>query len=144
MSYCHTCGAGMANISPYFHPTNAAIMKARVQASSCMPVYCTMETSGYCPLSPNSVDPFGAQIGWQGSLRLAQANFVLETTSVPPNTPCLYIFGVNQTQAPFGNGFRCVGSPVLRLPRSSRSGRRRGRGRSRGSTRSRRRRLSPT
>lgn len=117
MSYCHTCGAGMANISPYFHPTNAAIMKARVQASSCMPVYCTMETSGYCPLSPNSVDPFGAQIGWQGSLRLSQANFVLETTSVPPNTPCLYIFGVNQTQAPFGNGFRCVGSPVLRLPR---------------------------
>jgi hypothetical protein len=42
---------------------------------------------------------------------------MLETTSVPPNTPCMYIFGVNQAQSPFGNGFRCVGSPVLRLPR---------------------------
>jgi hypothetical protein len=117
MSYCHTCGAGMANISPYFHPTTAQIMKARVQASGCMPAYCTMEAIGYCPLSPNSVDPFGAQIGWQGSLRLSQGAFMLETTSVPPNTPCMYIFGPNQTQAPFGNGYRCVASPVLRLPR---------------------------
>ena len=116
MSYCHTCGAGMANIAPRFHPTNAQIMAGRVQASGCMPVHCTMDAANYCALSPNSVDPFGAQMAWQGSLRISQANFTLETVSVPPNTLCMYIFGVNQAQTPFGNGYRCVGSPVLRLP----------------------------
>ena len=70
----------------------------------------------YCSSSPNSVDPFGAIMGWAGSTIRSNNNFTLTTTSVPPNAACLYYFGPNQAFTAFGNGFRCVGSPVTRFP----------------------------
>jgi hypothetical protein len=33
-----------------------------------------------------------------------------------PNQPGLFYYGPNQIQTPFGNGFRCVGGTVGRLP----------------------------
>jgi Metallo-peptidase family M12 len=38
MSYCHGCGAGMANITTWFHPTTAQIIRQEAEAS-CLPPY---------------------------------------------------------------------------------------------------------
>lgn len=70
----------------------------------------------YCSSSPNSVDPFGAIMGWAGTTLISNNNFTLTTASVPPNAACLYYFGPNQAFASFGNGYRCIGSPVSRFP----------------------------
>lgn len=114
MSYCHLCNGGTSNIGLVFHPANASIMRNAAEAS-CIPVLC-QSPANYCPTSPNSYDVFGAVIGYQGSTRIAQNDFVLYTTSVPPNASCLYFYGQNQTLLPFGNGSRCVANPVFRLP----------------------------
>ncbi|MCY2959630.1 MAG: zinc-dependent metalloprotease [Planctomycetota bacterium] len=114
MSYCHTCGNGMSNIAPVFHPANAATMRASIQAS-CLPVLCSAPQN-YCGTAPNSYDPFGANITFYGSNRISQNNLVLATLGVPPNAFGLYFYGQNPSFAPFGNGIRCVGNPVFRLP----------------------------
>lgn len=36
MSYCHGCSGGMTNITTYFHPTAASLMRGRAEAS-CLP-----------------------------------------------------------------------------------------------------------
>lgn len=69
----------------------------------------------YCSTSPNSFDPNGAIMGWSGSTHVADNNFTLIASGVPPNANGLFYYGHNQTLAAFGNGFRCVGSPVFRL-----------------------------
>lgn len=114
MSYCHTCGSGMSNVAPVFHPATAATMRAAVQAS-CLPVLCAAPQT-YCATSPNSYDPFGAYIDWFGSNRIAANDLLLVTTGLPPNAFGLYYYGQNPTSVPFGNGTRCVGNPVFRLP----------------------------
>lgn len=70
----------------------------------------------YCQAAPNSYDIFGATMAYSGSTSIATNNFTLVTNGVPPNAACLYFFGPNQTFAPFGNGYRCVGNPTTRLP----------------------------
>lgn len=72
--------------------------------------------TSYCSTSPNSYDPFGAFIGYAGSTSISSNNFTLITTSVPPSTNGIYYYGHNQTSSTFGNGTRCIGSPVFRLP----------------------------
>lgn len=114
MSYCHGCSGGMNNIQLVFHPQNKSIMRAAAEAS-CIPILCEAP-SNYCPTSPNSYDVFGAVIGYQGSTRISQDDFALYTTSVPPNASCLYFYGQTPTLVPFGNGSRCIASPVFRLP----------------------------
>jgi len=114
MSYCHLCSGGSSNIGLSFHPGNAATMRMEIQWS-CLPVLCTSPLT-YCGTSPNSFDPFGAFIEMFGTNRVSQNNLLLVTTGVPPNSFGLYFYGQNPTFAPFGNGFRCVGSPVFRMP----------------------------
>ncbi len=119
MSYCHLCNGGVANIVPAFHPTTAALMRSRSEAS-CLGVLCHVPVT-YCPFSPNSYDPFGAQMDYWGTPRVSRNDLVLATTSVPPGASALYFYGRNQVQVPFGNGWRCIGSPVFRLPATTAS-----------------------
>lgn len=64
-------------------------------------------TGTYCTGAPNSVG-LGALIGWAGSLSIADDNFVLTATGLPPNTAGLFLYGPDQQQVPFGNGYLCV------------------------------------
>lgn len=68
-----------------------------------------------CFTSPNSVGP-GANIGWFGSYVHADNDFHLLTTGLPPGSSGIYYYGLNETFAAFGNGFRCVSGSVIRLP----------------------------
>ncbi len=69
----------------------------------------------YCSSSPNSVGP-GSFMSWQGSSSIANNNLELIAVGCPPNAAGLFYYGQNAVQTPFGNGFRCIGGSVFRLP----------------------------
>lgn len=69
-----------------------------------------------CFPSPNSADPVGAIMGWSGTQFLSQNNFLLSATGCPPNAAGIFFFGPTEVFVPFGNGFRCVGGSINRLP----------------------------
>jgi hypothetical protein len=68
----------------------------------------------YCEAAPNSVFPEGAQIGWEGSLSVATNEFQVRISRTPA-TFGLFFYGTSATQTPFGDGFLCVASPLVRL-----------------------------
>ena len=56
----------------------------------------------------NDDEPQGARIGACGTASVAADDLVLELTHLPPNKFGLFYMGGGQTQAPFGDGLRCV------------------------------------
>lgn len=72
--------------------------------------------ASYCVAAPNSFDPLGALMNHSGSSSVAANDFALMATGVPPHKSGLFFYGQTQAQVPFGNGWRCVGSPLTRLP----------------------------
>ncbi len=71
--------------------------------------------STYCTSAMNSVGP-GATIGWTGTPNVSTNGMALTAANLPPNKPGLYFYGPNQTSVPFGEGVRCVGGGLSRLP----------------------------
>lgn len=69
----------------------------------------------YCSTSPNSVGP-GATMNHAGSPSISANDLTLIASNCPPNTAGLFYFGSMSTQAPFGNGFRCVAGVTFRIP----------------------------
>ena len=69
----------------------------------------------YCSTSPNSVGP-GALIASSGTTSLANADLVLSVSGCPANQPGLFFYGSERLDLPFGEGRRCVGGTLLRLP----------------------------
>lgn len=72
----------------------------------------------YCSSSANSTGA-AARISGNGSASLARNDLILVATDLPANKPGLFFYGEAQTQSPFGNGLRCVGSGaqgIFRLP----------------------------
>ena len=69
----------------------------------------------YCVNSPNSTGA-PALIFYGGSLSVTANDFQLFCGPVPAFQYGLFIFGANQTEVSFGNGTRCVGSPISRFP----------------------------
>lgn len=70
----------------------------------------------YCFVNPNSADPNGAFMGWNGTQFVSNNNFALEATGMPASTAGIFFFGPSQTIAPFGNGWMCVSGTIYRLP----------------------------
>ena len=68
----------------------------------------------YCVGNPNSVGD-GGHIGSTGSISIADNNFRLSGTGLPPNQPGYFFFGTEQNNLPFGDGVRCIGGDVGRL-----------------------------
>ncbi|MCY2958894.1 MAG: matrixin family metalloprotease [Planctomycetota bacterium] len=68
-----------------------------------------------CFTSPNSVDAVGAVMGYAGTQSIAANNLVLLASGCPPNASGIFYYGSTETFTVFGNGYRCVGSPVFRL-----------------------------
>jgi len=67
----------------------------------------------FCVTSPNTAGA-GARMSAGGTAKLYADNLVLRAQGCPPFTTGLFFHGANTLQAPFGNGFRCVGGNVLR------------------------------
>ena len=80
---------------------------------------CVLPTN-VCSSSPNSVGP-GATMAWAGSTVRAQNNFTIVAAGLPPNAANIFYYGQAQAFTAFGNGWRCVGGSVLRLPVTSAS-----------------------
>jgi len=71
--------------------------------------------SSYCLAAPNSAGP-GALLSAAGSLDIGDDDFRVEATGAVPGGIGLVFYGPNQVQLPFGDGFRCVGGHVYRVP----------------------------
>jgi subtilisin family serine protease len=135
-SFATPFAAGIAALVLSTNPTLASVQVGQVMRNSCMDMgppgqdpsfgyglvnaelalvlACGQPTS-YCVSSPNSVGP-GAVMTSIGSQSLSANDLIVGTMGVPPNTTGLYFFGTAPVQVPFGNGFRCVGGNVIRLP----------------------------
>lgn len=70
--------------------------------------------TSYCTATANSTT-FAASISATGSTSVAQNDFTLSACSVPDQFGVFY-YGQSQENLPFGNGVRCVGGTVVRLP----------------------------
>lgn len=79
-----------------------------------IPDSCECSAVNFCQTSPNTVGA-GAIMDSAGSLSLSANNLVLIAYDAPHNASALYFYGPNETQVPFGNGFRCIGNPITRL-----------------------------
>jgi hypothetical protein len=74
--------------------------------------------SNYCSTMPNSAG-WGATMNYSGTASYTANDLSLECYGAVPNQFGIFYYGPNQILAPFGNGFRCVGSGFLgtfRLP----------------------------
>ncbi len=80
-----------------------------------VPDECECIAASYCQTAMNSVGP-GALISHTGSLSVSLNDTVLLATGLPPSQFGIFHYGPNQLEVPFGNGFRCVGGQVFRLP----------------------------
>ena len=69
--------------------------------------------TSYCPLSPNSIGT-GAQLAAYGSPSVLANDLVISVDGAAAAQPGLLLFGETQIQVPFGQGNRCVGSPLVR------------------------------
>ena len=75
----------------------------------------------YCTALPNSTGA-PAQISASGSASVVQNNLVAQAAPVPSNTSGMFLYGLQPSQTPFGNGIKCIASPIRRLPVTSSSG----------------------
>jgi hypothetical protein len=62
------------------------------------------------------VTPAGADLTVGGTTSVAANDFTLLTSRLPANKAGIYYYGVNSANVPFGNGVRCVGGQIFRLP----------------------------
>lgn len=79
-----------------------------------LPVPCAPPVN-YCVGAVNSTG-FGAQMQVNGTTNLGVNDMALFATGLPPFTAGIFYYGQSEIQAPFGNGFRCVGGTTFRLP----------------------------
>ncbi len=75
----------------------------------------------YCTSLPSSVGPAAvmsaiATPSGPGEASFAANDLVLSASPVPAGSPALFFYGSTQVNAPFGNGIRCVGGTISRLP----------------------------
>ena len=71
---------------------------------------CPIET--YCESAPNSRSEAGASISASGRTNIGLEELRLEAFDVPSFASGLFFYGGSRIQAPFGDGFRCVGAGV--------------------------------
>ena len=75
----------------------------------------------YCPTTRNSTGGHGA-LDVEGCDSLSGAKLELVASGLPPGVLARCFFGAATAQVPYGDGFRCVGGPIHRLPGSSTDG----------------------
>ena len=70
--------------------------------------------ASYCVGATNSTG-VGATMLVFGSAAVADDDVRLVAANLPVNQPGIFLFGPNATQLAFGDGFRCVGGPLVRV-----------------------------
>jgi hypothetical protein len=65
--------------------------------------------ASFCTAAPNSTG-FGAEMAMSGSTSIAANDLVLNAGPIPPGEPGIFYYGQTETQIPFGDGFRCIGT----------------------------------
>src|SRR5262249_42043652 len=71
----------------------------------------------FCTAAPDSYDPSGATMTYQGSTLVSNNDLQLFAYGAPPENTCLFFYRATQiSPVAFGNGYRCIGSPIFRLP----------------------------
>ncbi len=78
MSYCHLCNGGLNNITTYFHPYHADVIR---NAASCLPCFNGVGTT-LCLGMPNSTT-VGAVLTASGSSSLASNSMQLNCSNLP-------------------------------------------------------------
>lgn len=68
----------------------------------------------YCPGAPNSLGIPGTLTA-SGTNSVTANDLVFQGAQLPPSTTALLAMGTTSTQAPFGDGFRCIAGSVRRL-----------------------------
>lgn len=91
------------------HIVEAGLDAFRVSNRSCSSV-----GANFCIATANSTGQ-PATISASGSASIAANDLVLHASPVPASSNGLFYFGPNETQVPFGNGWRCVAGTTLRL-----------------------------
>jgi glucose/arabinose dehydrogenase len=76
---------------------------------------CVGTAVNYCQGGTNSTGG-SATLSANGSLNISDNTFSLNAFGCPSGIPGLFFYGPNQTQQPFGDGFRCVAGQVFRIP----------------------------
>lgn len=69
----------------------------------------------YCVTTPNSFGN-GALIGYVGGNSAFADDFTLTVADVPQFSAGIFFYGDTRVQLPFGDGVRCVGGNLFRLP----------------------------
>ncbi len=75
---------------------------------------CSGLVQAYCQTAPNS-NGNGARIDSNGATSVSANALTLLVTGAAANQSGLFYYGPNETQIPFGDGFRCVGGTTFRL-----------------------------
>jgi hypothetical protein len=71
----------------------------------------------FCSSAPNSYDALGAKMSYVGSTLVAANDLEHTASGAPPEKTCLFFYGQTEiAPVAFGNGFRCIGNPIFRLP----------------------------
>ena len=79
---------------------------------------CCPAPSSYCIAAPNSAGS-GAMIGSSGTTSVSANDLTLEVAGAPGQAFGLFYYGASAVQAPFGDGWKCVGAGgagIFRLP----------------------------
>jgi hypothetical protein len=85
---------------------------AKTIYDNCTPV----EPTNFCTAAPNSYSVTGANMSFQGTNSISQNNFELDVYNVVPNKTCMFLYAEDQSAfVTFGNGFRCINSPIFRV-----------------------------
>ena len=71
--------------------------------------------TNHCVALPNSTG-YPALMSGVGTRSIAANNLTLIAGPVPTYQFAIFYYGVNPIQIPFGNGYRCVGGAIYRLP----------------------------
>ncbi len=70
----------------------------------------------FCTAAPNSYSATGASMSFSGSNSISRNDFELDTYDVPPNKTCMFLYAEDQSGfTTFGNGYRCINSPLFRV-----------------------------
>lgn len=76
---------------------------------------CSTDPVGnYCTSSPNSAGS-GAVMGSTGSSSVSANDLRLEASGCPPGQNGIFFYGASEAALPFGDGVRCIASPIYRL-----------------------------